>query len=194
MPSDRGRTAWVGLATATVADSVPAATVLDPGIRHLAGPQEMAGPAWTARTGPGGYAAVRDAISSAPPGSVLVLAGEGDLERAIWGEVSTALARSRGVTGVIVDGAVRDLAALRRDELAIFARGSTPRGPAHEVGGEIRVAIACGGTTIAPGDLVIADADGIVIIPAAAAESGLGLARTAAERERARLAALGGSG
>jgi RraA family protein len=188
MPPDRGPSAWDGLSSATVADSVPEATVVDPGIGHVAGPRRLAGSAWTARTGAGGYAAVREAIASAPPGSVLVLAGEGDLRRAIWGEVSTVLARSRGVAGVIVDGAVRDLAAIGTGELAVFARGTSPRGPDQEVGGEVGTAVEFAGARIAPGDLAIADQDGIVIVPAAALAGGLELARAAAARERARLA------
>jgi regulator of RNase E activity RraA len=193
MPPDRGPAEWEELATATVADNVPEAIVLDPGLGHLAGPPTLAGAAWTARTGAGGYAAVREAIASAPPGSVLVLAGEGDLGRAIWGEVSTALARSRGVAGVIVDGAVRDLAAIAAGELAIYARGTTPRGPAPEVEGEVGGTVQCAGARIAPADLVLADADGIVVVPAAARSRGLALARAGAERERARLVEIGGA-
>jgi regulator of RNase E activity RraA len=148
----------------------------------------MAGTAWTARTGPGGYAAVREAVATAPAGSVLVLAGEGHLGHAIWGEISTTLALGRGVVGVLVDGAVRDLAAIRDDGLAIFARGGTPRGPAAGIAGSIGIVVECGGARVAPGDLVLGDADGVVVVPADSAQEGLELARSAAERERARLA------
>jgi 4-hydroxy-4-methyl-2-oxoglutarate aldolase len=190
--SDRTVAAWRELATATVADSVPAASVLDPGLAHLGGPPRMAGAAWTARTGPGGYDAVREAIASAPPASVLVLAGDGELGHAIWGEVSNALALSRGVVGVIVDGAVRDLAAIREGELAIFARGATPSGPARGVGGNVGDVVECAGVRVAPGDLVLADADGIVVVPGDQTQAGLALALAARERERARLLEVAG--
>jgi 4-hydroxy-4-methyl-2-oxoglutarate aldolase len=184
--------AWLELATATVADSVPAASVLDPGLVHLGGPPRMAGTAWTARTGRGGYDAVREAIATAPPASVLVLAGEGHLGNAIWGEVSNALARRRGVVGVLVDGAVRDLAAIRDGELAIFARGGTPSGPAAGVAGHVGAVVECAGAQIAPGDLVLADADGVVVVPADLAQAALQLALAAAGRERARLVEVSG--
>ncbi len=148
----------------------------------------MAGTAWTARTGPGGYAAVREAIATAPPGSVLVLAGEGHLDHAIWGEVSTMLARRRGVVGVLVDGVVRDLSAIAAGELAVFARGRTPCGPAPGVAGRVGGVVDCGGARVAPGDLVLGDDDGVVIVPASSTDAGLELARSAAQRERARLA------
>jgi regulator of RNase E activity RraA len=189
--SDRIAAAWRELATAKVADSVPAATVLGPGLVHLGGPPRMAGTAWTARTGRGGYDAVREAIATAPPASVLVLAGEGDLGHAIWGEVSTALARRRGVVGVLVDGAVRDLAAIHDGEFAIFARGGTPAGPAAGIAGHVGGVVECAGARVAPGDLVLADADGVVIVPADEARAGLELALAGAERERVRLVEVG---
>ena len=192
--SDRIAPAWSELATATVADSVPGATVLAPGLVHLGGPPRMAGAAWTARTGRGGYDAVREAIATAPPASVLVLAGEGDLGHAIWGEVSTARARTRGVVGVLVDGAVRDLAAIRGGELAIFARGGTPTGPAAGVAGQVGAVVECAGARVAPGDVVLADADGVVIVPAELAQAGLQLALAAAEHERVRLLEVGADG
>jgi 4-hydroxy-4-methyl-2-oxoglutarate aldolase len=191
--SDRIATAWRELATATVADSVPAATVLAPGLVHLGGPPRMVGVAWTVRTGRGGYDAVREAIATAPPASVLVLAGGGDLGHAIWGELSTTRAHTRGVVGVLVDGAVRDLAAIRHGPLTIFARGGTPAGPVAGVAGQVGAVVECAGAAVAPGDLVLADADGVVIVPAELAQVGLRLALAAAERERLRLLEVGGS-
>jgi regulator of RNase E activity RraA len=190
--SDRIAAAWHELGTATVADSVPAATVLTPGLVHLAGPPRMVGAAWTARTGRGGYDAVREAIATAPPASILVLAGEGELGHAIWGEVSTARARTRGVVGVLVDGAVRDLEAIRDLPFTIFARGGTPAGPVAGVAGQVGAAVECAGAPVAPGDLVLADADGVVIVPAELAQVGLQLALAAAERERLRLLEVAG--
>src|ERR1700760_4461606 len=103
-------TGWADLATATPAHNLRAARVLDPAVHHLAGPRRAVGPAFTVRTGPGGYSAVREALPVAPAGCVLVLAGSGERRHAIWGEVSTAIALGRGVRGVVVDGVVRDLA------------------------------------------------------------------------------------
>jgi RraA family protein len=183
--------AWSELAAATVADNVDAARVLGPGLVHLAGPTRAVGPAFTVRAGPGGFGAVRAALAAAPSGAVLVLAGEGEPGKAIWGEVSTVIALGRGIAGVIVDGAVRDLEALRADRLPVFARGTTPRGPDRELTGEIEVPIECAGATVAPGDLIIADPDGIVVVPEAAIEAGLAAALAGAEHERDRLAEVG---
>lgn len=179
---------WSDLATATVADSVPSAAVLDARVRHLAGPPRLLGAAWTARAGRGGYEAVREALATAPAGSVLVIAGEGDLGHAVWGEISSVVARGRSAAGVLVDGAIRDLAAIRDGELAIFACGVTCSGPAQDVRGEVGVPIECAGARVAPGDLVLGDADGVVVVPAASIADGTALATSAATRERARLA------
>jgi 4-hydroxy-4-methyl-2-oxoglutarate aldolase len=181
-------TGWGDLATATVADNVTAARVLDPAVHHLAGPPRAVGPAFTVRTGPGGYSAVREALAVAPAGCVLVLAGSGERGRAIWGEVSTAIAIGRGVRGVVVDGVVRDLAALSEARFPIFALGTTPRGPDREVAGEVGVTVVCAGVEIRPGDLVLADADGVVAVPERALETGLSVALAGERRERERLA------
>ena len=181
-------TGWGDLATATVADNVAAARVLDPTVRHLAGPPRAVGPAFTVRTGPGGYSAVREALAVAPAGCVLVLAGSGERGRAIWGEVSTAIAIGRGLQGVVVDGVVRDLAALREARFPVFALGTTPRGPDREAAGEVDVTVICAGVEIRPGDLVLADADGVVAVPERALETGLVAALAGDRRERERLA------
>lgn len=178
---------WTDLATATVADNVPVARVLDPALHHLAGPARAVGPAFTVRTGPGGYSAVRKALAMAPAGCVLVLGGGGERRRAIWGEISTAIAVGRGVGAVVIDGAVRDLPALREAGFPVFALGATPRGPDHELAGEVGVTIACAGVEIHPGDLVLADADGVVAVPEGALEAGLAAALAGHERERERL-------
>lgn len=181
-------TGWDDLAAATVADNVAAARVLDPAVHHLAGPSRAVGPAFTVRTGPGGYSAVREALAVAPPGSVLVLAGSGERGGAIWGEVSTAIAIGRGLQGVVVDGVVRDLAALREAPFPVFALGTTPRGPDREVAGEVDVTVVCAGVEIRPGDLVLADADGVIAVPERALETGLVAALGGSRRERERLA------
>jgi RraA family protein len=185
-------TDWSDLATATVADNVAAARVLDPAVRHLAGPPRAVGPAFTVRTGPGGYSAVRKALAVAPPGAVLVVAGSGERRRAIWGEVSTAIAIERGIHGVVVDGVVRDLKALRESGFPVFALGTTPRGPDREIEGEEGVAVDCAGAEIRPGDLVIVDSDGIVTVPKEALETGLPAALAGDLRERERLAEVRG--
>lgn len=179
---------WADLATATVADNVPTARVLDPAVHHLAGPARLAGPAFTVRTGPGGYSAVRQALAVAPPGSVLVLAGEGERSRAIWGEVSTAIAIGRALGGVVVDGVVRDLPALLDNHFPVFGLGTTPRGPDRERDGNLNVPVTCGGVEVGPGDLLLADADGVVAVPAAQLETGLSAALAGERRERERLA------
>jgi 4-hydroxy-4-methyl-2-oxoglutarate aldolase len=181
-------TGWADLATATVADNVAAAGVLDPAVHHLAGPPRAVGPAFTVRTGPGGYSAVREALAVAPPGCVLVLAGSGERGHAIWGEVSTTIAIGRGVRGVVVDGMARDLAALREAGFPVFALGTTPRGPDREVAGEVDATVTCAGVEIRSGDLVLADADGVVAVPERALETGLAMALAGERRERERLA------
>lgn len=130
-------------------------------------------------------------IDSLAPGSVVVIAAQGDSRTAYWGELFTAAALGRGVVGVICDGPVRDTPKVRTQGLPVFAAGTRP----IDFRDRMRVsstgqAVVCGGVPVAPGDLVLADDDGVVVVPASSEEKALGLAVTRATRERDVLTAL----
>jgi len=126
----------------------------------------MAGPAVTLRVHTADILMVGIALSKCPRGSVLVIDGQGELNTALWGELSTMAARLRGLQGVVIDGAVRDHANIRRDRLPVFARAVVPNAGGAEYAGETGIPIQCGGLVVNPGDWVVGDEDGVVVIPA----------------------------
>ena len=150
----------------------------------------MIGPALTVRTRPGDNLMVHKAIDLAQPGDVIVVDAGGDLTNAIIGEIMTTLAEKRGVAGFVIDGAVRDVDAIAASDFPVYARGVTHRGPYKDGPGEINVTIALGGQTIAPGDIVVGDGDGVLAVPAAAAAEVARLARAQMDREAATLKAI----
>jgi regulator of RNase E activity RraA len=132
---------------------------------HAVGERRMVGPAFTVRTRPGDNLLVHKALDLARPGDVVVVDAGGSLENAILGELMAAYAEMRGLCGIVVDGAIRDSAAIARSPFPVFAAGVTHRGPWKSGPGEINGLVTVGRLTIAPGDLVCGDADGLVAIP-----------------------------
>ena len=127
----------------------------------------LAGPALTVRTRPGDNLAIHKAIDIAEPGDVLVIDAGGSVDRAVMGEIVVLHAASQGVAGLIVDGALRDGAEIARGDLPVFARGFVHLGPFRDGPGELRGTISLGGAVITNGDAVVADTDGVAIVPRA---------------------------
>jgi regulator of RNase E activity RraA len=152
--------------TATISDCLDRLNVMDARIQRLAGVRFQA-PAFTVRTIAGESATVHRALTEAPAGSAVVVDGAGYVDRAIWGDILTLAALKRGVVAVVIDGAVRDIEAIRASGLSVFARGTSPAGPHKGWRGDWGSAISCGGVVVTPGDLVAGDDDGVVVIPAA---------------------------
>ena len=131
----------------------------------------MAGPALTVRTRPGDNLMVHKAIDIAEAGDVVVVDGGGDLTNALIGELMSAHAAKRGLAGLVINGAIRDAAALREATFPVFAAGITHRGPYKDGPGEIGVPISIEGMVIMPGDLMLGDDDGLLCVPLGEVES-----------------------
>ncbi|MDA8219471.1 MAG: hypothetical protein M0Z94_17860 [Dehalococcoidales bacterium] len=108
---------------------------------------------------------VQKALAMAQPGDVIVIDGFGVVSRSVWGGNRSLVAASRGLAGVIIDGATRDIDVTKGTGLPLFARAVCPLGSRSNGPGEINYPIACGGVVVNPGDIVIADAEGIVVVP-----------------------------
>jgi regulator of RNase E activity RraA len=169
--------AWSGVPTTIAADLFRGRTLVDPALRPLrafAGARRLAGSAVMAFCEPGDYGPVHHAIAVAGPGDVLCVDAGGRLDVAVIGELLSGAARRRGVAGVAVDGAVRDIGTLAAwADFPVFCRGHTARGPASMERGEVNGTIMLGGVRVAPRDLVIGDDDGLVVIPRDEAETRL---------------------
>ncbi len=148
------------------------------GIRPCSGKVKMAGPAVTVRSLAGDWAKPVEAIDLAEPGDVLVIDNGGSTEVATWGELATLSAEGRSLSGVVIDGSVRDMDDLRDLSLPVFARAVVPCAGEPKGFGEIHCEISCGGQLVRPGDWIAADESGIVVIPR---ERALEIARRALE-------------
>jgi regulator of RNase E activity RraA len=125
----------------------------------------MAGTAVTARSRGGDNLTYLRALEFCRPGDVLLIDAGGDLNNAVVGGILTFYAASIGVVGVVVDGAIRDIAEIREREFPVYARGVTHRGPYKDGPGEINVTVSVGGMVVNPGDIVVGDQDGLLAIP-----------------------------
>jgi RraA family protein len=143
----------------------------------------LCGPAITVRVRPGDNLMIHVAMQMAQPGDVIVIDGAGDLAQALIGGLMRTTAVARGIAGFVVDGAIRDIAEWAEGGIAVYARGHTHRGPSKDGPGEVNVPIACAGLSVAPGDLVLGDADGVVSVPAAQVAALLPQVRAHAARE-----------
>jgi RraA family protein len=151
---------------------------MDSRIRPLWRGASLAGPAFTVRTPPGEHPSVRRALEEAEAGQVIVVDGGGSLERALWGGKMSRRALERGIAGLVVDGAVRDVDEIEELGFPVFALAAAPTPPLREHEGELGAPIMCGGRAVAPGDLVYGDADGVVVVPQAVLAEILERART----------------
>jgi RraA family protein len=157
---------------------------LDSSIQNQnATPKSLCGCVCTVRVFPGDNLMVHKALDICQPGDVIVVDGHGHRSmNAVLGDLICAKAKHRGIAGFIVDGLVRDMPTIDELDFPVFARGTTAVGPLHRGPGEINYPISCGGVVINPGDVIVADAAGIVVIPLAHVDSVID--RLEAQRER----------
>ena len=127
--------------------------------------QTMAGTAVTAKSRGGDNLTYLRALEFCRPGDVLVIDGAGDLLNAAVGGILSFYAAHIGLHGVVVDGAIRDVAEIREREFPVYARGVTHRGPYKDGPGEINVTVSIGGMVVNPGDIIVGDQDGLLAIP-----------------------------
>ncbi|MCL2498371.1 MAG: RraA family protein [Symbiobacteriaceae bacterium] len=148
----------------------------------------MAGVAFTVKVPSSDNTFIHYALDLAEPGDILVVDGGSEINRALMGEIMFTYAQQRGIAGVIVDGAIRDIDCLQTLTIPIYAKGITPQGPYKNGPGEINVPVACGGQVVTPGDIIVGDSDGVVVIPQGDAAYIIDLAEAKLASEEERLA------
>ncbi|MFE7276840.1 RraA family protein [Streptomyces sp. NPDC057623] len=155
-----------GHSTATLYEaSLATARACDPGLRAAWPGARVAGPAFTVQGIGGDNLALHGAVATAPAGSVLVVDLQG-AQHGHWGEILAVAARHRGILGLVVDGGVRDTAEQAELGFPVFARHITVVGTGKEHPGRFHAPVRVGGVVVRPGDLVVGDADGVVVVPA----------------------------
>lgn len=126
--------------------------------------RQLLGTAFTVKVPLGDNLMFHQALDMAQPGDVLVVDGGSGNNRSLCGELMMTFAQGKGLAGVVVDGCVRDWDGLETLTMPIYAKGITPQGPWKNGPGEINVPVSCGGQVIFPGDILVGDRDGIVVI------------------------------
>lgn len=174
---------WRKVPPAVAGDNMNRDRSMSAAIQPVAEGAAMVGHARTVAVMAGDNGAVHAALPLLQPGEILVIAARGAGEVAIIGEIIVECAKMRGVAGIVVDGAVRDVSALRGIGIPVYATGATPRGPHKGFGGEIDVAVACAGVVVTPGDLVLGDDDGVTVVPRARCDAVLPLAEAQVAKE-----------
>lgn len=158
------------LPTANIGDAMRRLGVMDAGIKPIWQGAALAGTAYTVWTRPGDNLGVHEALQHVRPGDVIVVNGGADESRALIGELIAGRAKARGVVGFVIDGAVRDAEGLAEYGMPVFARAVTPAGPYKDGPFTTCVDVAVAGVAVRPGEIVVGDADGVVVVPLGDAE------------------------
>ncbi|HLX87596.1 MAG TPA: RraA family protein [Acidimicrobiales bacterium] len=180
----------LGLGAATLGES--GARPFPARVRAVWPGAQLAAPAFPVRCTPADNLAVHVAVTVAPGGSALVVDVGNVAERGYWGEVLTTAAESRGLAGLVIDGCVRDVAALEAHGFPVFSAGVALPGASKREPGTAGVGTEVAGVLVEPGDWVVGDADGVVIVPGASMAEVVAAARARADKEQGLFGALRG--
>lgn len=174
--------------TGNVVDAMLGRGALDPRVQPVLGTEprfcRFVGTAVTCFCGPDDNLALLAALSVAAPGDVLVAATEGFVHGAVCGDILAGMAKNRGVVGIVTDGAVRDRAGLREVGLPVFAAAVTPNSAAKSGPGTVGLPVVVGGVRVSAGDILVADEDGVVVVPRTQTEAVIARLRMVREAER----------
>jgi len=171
------------LGTSTLSEASGLACSFDPAIRPVWKGAALVGPAFPVSCAPGDNLGIHLAMERAPEGSVLVVDATGYLA-GYWGEVFAVAAEARGIVGLVIDGGARDIDALEAHGFPVFARSVCMRGTVKHHAISVGETTTVAGVTVAPGDMIVGDADGVMSIPAGRLESTVFAAKERQEKER----------
>lgn len=164
-PQPESYAAFADVPTGNVCDAMDRFGAMDYQIRPLDQAMRLCGPALTVRTRPGDNLALYKALDVARPGDVLVIATYDYTTGSTFGDIVVSIAKKKGLAGMVCDGLCRDASGIRATKLPVFVRGLSPSSPQKDGPGEIGAPISCGGVTVSPGDIIVGDEDGVVVVP-----------------------------
>jgi 4-hydroxy-4-methyl-2-oxoglutarate aldolase len=154
-----------GCLTGNVGDCLGRSVAMNSRVKGLSQGLKLVGPALTVKVPPIDNLMIHKALTLVKPGDVMVIDGGGDHSWALLGFLMVSTAIKLGLAGMIVDGCIRDAAEIRASGFPIFTAGINPNGPMKEGPGEVNYPISCGGQMVHPGDIIVADDDGVVVVP-----------------------------
>ena len=178
-----------GQATSNVADAMGRFHFMDPGIQSRSG-LTMCGVATTVDTRPGDNLMIHKALEVARPGDIVVVNTNGNTTSAVFGELMCRTAVGAKLGGIVVDGAIRDVDAITALGLPAYSRAVCAGGSDKDGPGEVNSPIACGNAVVMPGDIIIGDRDGVVVVPREEAADVLELVAALVQREQTRIAEI----
>lgn len=177
------------LETTYLSDAMNRFGGMDLNIRPADPSMRMAGPAVTVRVPPGDNLMVYKAFEIARPGDVIVIEARGYTSVAQWGDLTSMIAKRLRLGGMVTDGSLRDLPGIRAEGFPVFAKPViVPNGSLKDGPGEVNVPVAVAGVPVLPGDIIVGDANGVVVVPWTDAEAVLARARKVAESEVRKIA------
>ena len=168
MPDPEIMAEFKNIPASNTGDVMGRSCAMNPRIKLVSSPvdQMMVGPALTVKCRAGDNLTLHAALNICQEGDVLVVSNEEDDTRALMGEIMMAFLRyTKKVAGIILDGPIRDIDEIGKWDFPVYCTGTTPGGPYKEGPGEVNVPIACGGISVNPGDIILADPDGVIVIP-----------------------------
>lgn len=157
------------LPVANIDDCMNRISAVDSSIKPM-NKEPLIGCAFTVKCPAGDNLMFHKALDLAKEGDIIVVAAGGGIERSLCGEIMVAYAKSKGIAGFLVDGCIRDVDAIAKIDFPVYAKGVTPNGPYKNGPGEINVPVSFAGQVICPGDIIIGDGDGVIIIKPEEAE------------------------
>ncbi|MGJ7919289.1 RraA family protein [Neobacillus sp. LXY-4] len=161
------------LPAANVADVMGRSCAMHSEIKLMSQPSKsiMCGPALTVKARPGDNLMIHAALDMSQPGDIIVVSNEGDRSQSLMGQIMMEYAASfLKLGGIVLDGPIRDIDSIGLMDFPVYATGTTPGGPYKEGPGEVNVPIACGKISVNPGDIILGDEDGVIVIPLKDAE------------------------
>lgn len=172
-----------GLDAASINDALKKRGSVDESIKPIKEGDFVCGPAFTAKCCPGDMLTALKALDDITEGHVLVIDGGGITKYSLFGDLMARQAKLKKVAGVVVDGAIRDVKSIKGEGLSVFCRGVVTRAGTATRLGEINVPVVCGGVIVNPGDWIVGDDDGIVVIPKDKVEDIIHIAEETLKRE-----------